>query len=115
MGPAKVPKVALTAVVQESNRHEPEIEGPGSVSINEGATGSLADYTTSDGDGDDVTLMLTNADGGPFSLSSSGALRVTSALDYERDDTSYTVTLTATDDGTPSKSSTKSGGGDGFH
>ena len=37
----------------------------------------------------DVTLTLTNADGGPFSLSSSGALRVTSALDYERDDTSY--------------------------
>ena len=79
------------------------------MSINEGATGSLADYTTSDGDGDDVTLTLTNADRGPFSLSSSGALRLTSALDYERDDTSYTVTLTATDDGTPSKSSTKSG------
>ena len=106
-GSGKSAQSSLTAVVQESNRHEPEIEGPGSVSINEGATGSLADYTTSDGDGDDVTLTLTNADRGPFSLSSSGALRVTSALDYERDDTSYTVTLTATDDGTPSKSSTK--------
>ena len=106
-GSGKTAHSALTAVVQESNRHEPVISGSGSVSINEGATGSLANYTTSDGDGDDVTLTLTNADGGPFSLSSSGALRVTSALDYERDDTSYTVTLTATDDGTPSKSSTK--------
>ena len=101
---------ATTEPVQEaaeSNRYEPEIEGPERVSINEGATGSLADYTTSDGDGDEVTLTLTDADRGPFSLSSSGALRVTSALDYESDDTSYTVTLTATDDGTPSKSSTK--------
>ena len=107
-GSGKSAHSALTEPVEESNRHEPVISGSGSVSINEGATGSLADYTTSDGDGDDVTLTLTNADRGPFSLSSSGALRVTSALDYERDDTSYTVTLTATDDGTPSKSSTKS-------
>ena len=107
-GSGKSAQSSLTTTVQESNRYEPEISGSGSVSINEGTTGSLADYTTSDGDGDDVTLTLTNADGGPFSLSSSGALRLTSALDYERDDTSYTVTLTATDDGTPSKSSTKS-------
>ena len=106
-GSGKSAQSSLTAVVQESNRHEPEISGSGSVSINEGTTGSLADYTTSDGDGDDVTLTLTNADGGPFSLSSSGALRLTSALDYESDDTRYEVTLTATDDGTPSKSSTK--------
>ena len=103
---------ATTEVVQEaaeSNRYAPAIAGPEEVSVAEGHTGALADadYTTSDGDGDEVTLTLTDADGGPFSLSSSGTLRVTSALDYESDDTSYTVTLTATDDGEPSKSSTK--------
>ena len=56
-----------------------------------GHTGALADatYTTSDDDGDEMTLTLTDADRGPFSLSSSGTLRVTSALDYERDNTSY--------------------------
>ena len=66
-----------------------------------------ATYTTSDGDDDQVTLTLTDADRGPFSLSSSGTLQVTSALDYESDDTRYEVTLEATDDGEPSKSSTK--------
>ena len=43
----------------------------------------------------------------PRPLTTSGELRVTRALDYESDRTSYEVTLTATDDGTPSKSSTK--------
>ena len=107
-GSGKSAHSALTEPVEESNRHTPVISGPSSASMDEGDTGTLGTYTTSDGDGDRVTLTLTNADRGPFSLSSSGALRVTSALDYERDDTSYTVTLTATDDGTPSKSSTKS-------
>ena len=93
----------------ESNRYAPAIEGPEEVSVAEGHTGALADadYTTSDDDGDAVTLTLTDAARGPFSLSSSGTLQVTSALDYERDDTRYEVTLTATDDGTPSKSATK--------
>ena len=103
---------AITEVVQEaaeSNRHAPAIAGPEEVWVAEGHTGALADadYTTSDDDGDEVTLTLTDAARGPFSLSSSGTLHVTSALDYERDDTSYEVTLTATDDGEPSKSSTK--------
>ena len=103
---------ATTEVVQEaaeSNRYEPAIAGPEEVSVAEGHTGALADadYTTSDDDGDAVTLTLTDAARGPFSLSSSGTLHVTSALDYESDDTRYEVTLTATDDGEPSKSSTK--------
>ena len=111
-GPNQSAESVQTEPVQEaaeSNPHEPEIAGPEQVSVAEGHTGALADatYTTSDDDGDEVTLTLTDADRGPFSLSSSGTLRVTSALDYERDDTSYTVTLTATDDGEPSKSSTK--------
>ena len=109
-GAGKTAQSALTATVQEaaeSNPHAPEIAGPEEVSVAEGDTGTLGDYTTSDGDGDGVTLALTDADGGPFSLSSSGALQLTSALDYERDRTSYEVTLTATDDGTPAKSSTK--------
>ena len=103
---------ATTEPVQEaaeSNRHAPAIAGPEEVSVAEGHTGALADadYTTSDGDGDEVTLTLTDAARGPFSLSSSGTLHVTSALDYESDDTRYEVTLTAIDDGEPSKSSTK--------
>ena len=109
-GAGKTAQSALTATVQEaaeSNPHAPEIAGPEEVSVAEGDTGTLGDYTTSDGDGDGVTLALTDADGGPFSLSSSGALQLTSALDYESDRTSYEVTLTATDDGTPAKSSTK--------
>ena len=109
-GSGKTAQSALTEPVQEaaeSNPHAPVIAGPGSVSIAEGTTGILDTYTTSDADGDDVTLTLSDADEGPFSLNSSGELRVTSALDYESDDTRYTVTLTATDNGTPPKSSTK--------
>ena len=109
-GSGKTAQSALTEPVQEaaeSNPHAPVIAGPGSVSIDEGTTGILDTYTTSDADGDDVTLTLSDADEGPFSLNSSGELRVTSALDYESDDTRYTVTLTATDNGTPPKSSTK--------
>ena len=99
---------ATTGVVQaRPNEHKPAISGPGSGSIDEGTTSTLGTYTTSDDDGDRVTLSLTRTGGGPFSLNSAGELRVTSALDFESDETSYTVTLTATDDGTPSKSSTK--------
>ena len=106
------PSNAVTATPQgpaDPNPHAPVIAGPEEVSVAEGHTGALADatYTTSDGDDDQVTLALTDADGGPFSLSSSGALQLTSALDYESDRTSYEVTLTATDNGTPSKSSPK--------
>ena len=109
-GSGKTAQSVLTATVQEaaeSNPNAPVITGPGSVSIDEGTTGILDTYTTSDADGDDVTLTLSDADEGPFSLNSSGELRVTSALDYESDETRYTVTLTATDNGTPPKSSTK--------
>ena len=106
-GSGKTAHSALTAVVQPSNRYAPEITSPNSVSMAEGSTGTLGTYTTSDGDGDGVTLSLTATDGGSFSLSSAGALDLTSALDFESDRTSYTVTLTATDHGTPSKSSTK--------
>ena len=109
-GSGKTAQSVLTATVQEaaeSNPNAPVIAGPGSVSIDEGTTGILDTYTTSDADGDDVTLTLSDADEGPFSLNSSGELRVTSALDYESDETRYTVTLTATDNGTPPKSSTK--------
>ena len=106
------PSNAVTATPQgpaDPNPHAPVITGPNSVSVAEGHTGALADaiYTTSDDDDDQVTLTLTDADRGPFSLSSSGTLQVTSALDFESDRTSYEVTLTATDDGPPSKSSPK--------
>ena len=75
---------------------------------------SVGTYRATDADGDRVTLTLTNSAGGPLTLSggdlaltTSGELRVTRSLDYESDRTSYEVTLTATDDGTPSKSATK--------
>ena len=95
-----------TDPVAPSNVHEPEITGDATVSVaeNESGTTTLGTYTTSDADGDGVTLMLTNDGGGPFTLTSS-KLQVTAALDHEGVD-SYTLVLTATDDGTPSKSTT---------
>ena len=108
---------ATSRVVQaadDPNPRAPVIAGSPDVSINEGATGSVGTYRATDADGDRVTLTLTAAAGDPLTfsggasaLTSSGELRVTRALDYESDDTRYTVTLTATDNGTPSKSSTK--------
>ena len=95
-----------TDPVAPSNVHEPAIEGEATVSVAENQTGTttLGTYTTSDGDGDGVTLTLTNDGGGPFTLTGS-KLQVTAALDHESED-SYTLILTASDDGTPSKSTT---------
>ena len=75
----------------------------------ENATTAVTTVVVMDGDaGQTLTLALSGADAGLFSISPAGVLTFNTAPDYENpkdtgSDNTYEVTITATDDGTPAK------------
>ena len=95
-----------TGTTRRRPNRAPTISGPSSPSVKENTT-SVASYSASDPDGDDITWSLLGADQGKFSLSGSGALSFKSAPDYEAGTTSFSVKVRATDDGSPKKSATR--------
>ncbi len=85
--------------------------GPTSKSVPENST-SVATYTATDPEGDSVTWSREGTDGNRFQITGGGALRFSPAPDYESptDATwvnTYHVTVKATDNGSPNKSSTR--------
>ena len=95
-----------TGTTRRRPNRAPTISGPSSPSVKENTT-SVASYSASDPDGDDITWSLLGTDKSKFSLSGSGALSFKSAPDYEAGTTSFSVKVRATDDGSPKKSATR--------
>ena len=80
----------------------------GTIETLESERGTVARVRAVDADGDSVTYDITGGTGmGVFDIDNSGAISVASGatLDYE-DTTSYTLTITATDGGTPALTDT---------
>ena len=80
----------------------------GTIETPESERGTVARVRAHDADGDSVTYEITDGNTGDvFSIDNSGAISVASGetLDYE-DTTSYTLTVTATDGGTPALTDT---------
>ena len=100
-----------TAHAQESDNTPPSITSPGRVNHRENRD-AVTSFTATDAESDTITWEITGgADMGVFNLSTSGLLSITNAPDFEAPADAdkngiYEITITATDDGTPSASST---------
>ena len=78
------------------------IAGPTSVSYEENGTASVATYTATDPEGDEVTLDIAGGDVAQFALNLGGELSFNSPPDYDEthdanNDNVYEVTVTASD------------------
>ena len=78
------------------------ITGPASVNYPENTTTTVATYSATDPDGDDMTWSIAGTDAARFSISSSGVLSFKSTPDYEspndaNNDNVYEVTIRASD------------------
>ena len=96
--------LALAIEVTNLNDNAPAFAAdPGSINVDEGATGSIYSASATDADGDDLTYSLGGTDSGHFTLNtSSGALSLTNALDYEtpqdhNSNNDYELEITASD------------------
>ncbi|MDE2988935.1 MAG: cadherin domain-containing protein [Chloroflexota bacterium] len=97
------------AITITDENEKPAVSGLTVVTKEEGDDKSVAAYTATDPEGDDVTWSLSGDDAGDFEISSSGALRFLQAPNKEDPqdanlDNRYKVTVTATDDATPALS-----------
>ena len=85
------------------------VSGDVELSIAEGKTGALSRYQAEDPEDDEISWSLTGADGDFFRIDSEGNLSLHTALDYESSSAAgtdtYSVTITAEDDGSPQKTS----------
>lgn len=86
-----------------------EISGEAQLSVQEGQTGLLAQYTVEDPEDDEIAWSLTGDDAANFQIDQEGNLSLQSALDYEVSSASgtnvHSVTVNAADDGRPQMSS----------
>ncbi len=93
--------VTLPVSVTVSNVDEPPtLSGPGAVNYPENGSGSVAQYTASDPDGDTIAWSLDGDDKSHFQISSAGELTFRSSPDYDapsdKDGNNiYLVTVTA--------------------
>ncbi len=102
-------QVLTIMVTDVTNEHTPVFAGGpiATVSYAENATTIVTTVIVTDGDGGQmVTLSLSGADEGPFSITALGVLTFNKTPDYEMPtdtgmDNVYEVTIVATDDGTP--------------
>ena len=94
------------------NRAPVITSGPTSVSVAERGSRTVATYTASDPDDDNITWSDESTDAGDFTISADGVLRFSFTPDFEnpRDSNTnniYVVRVRATDDGDPQKSATR--------
>ncbi len=107
--------ITVTDEVSETNTHTPVFEGgaTATVSYAENATTVVTTVVATDADaGQTVTLMLSGADEGLFSITPAGELTFKTVPDYENPvdmggNNVYEVTVTATDNGTPAMTATQ--------
>ena len=101
----------VTVTVNAAN-DAPSVSGSASVDYAENASDAVASYTVTDPDaGDSHTWSLEGDDADDFILSTAGALSFNAPPDYETPadsdtDGKYSVTVKATDNGTPPQSGT---------
>ncbi|MEL7256105.1 MAG: Hint domain-containing protein, partial [Pseudomonadota bacterium] len=95
----------ITVTVADVNE-APDVTGPGDVSVDEGASGVIADFDATDPDaGDNVTFSLTGDDAALFDIDPvTGELSFINAPDFDNPldadgDNVYDVTVVGTDDG----------------
>ena len=115
-GADKRAQSAATAAVQGNTA--PGITGASDTTFAEKGTGIVAAYTATDAEGHAITWSLEGADAGDFAITATGVqtigvLKFSPAPDYESPtdeggNNVYNVTVKATDDGSPNKSSTRS-------
>ncbi len=102
-----------SARTDAENRPPAITRGPSSVSYAENRTDAVGAYAARDPDGDDVAWTLGGPDSARFSIgASSGDLTFSSAPDFETPldvgrNNVYNVTVVATDDGSPLRSSSR--------
>ena len=96
--------LALSIEVTNLNDNAPAFAAdPGSIDVNENATGLIHSASATDLDGDSLTYSLGGADADPFTLdTSSGELSLASALDFESPsdadgNNDYELEITASD------------------
>ena len=95
-----------TVTVTRAANTAPRIQGSGAVNYAENGAGSVATYTATDNENNTITWEITGTDAGFFTLApTSGVLTFNTVPDYETQST-YEITVTATDDGTPNENST---------
>lgn len=81
-----------------SSNDAPVVTGNTSPTVEENTT-SVATYTATDADGDNITLSLTGSASNLFSINQNGELSFLTAPDFESGDTGpFAVTIVATDD-----------------
>ena len=100
--------VSQTFEVTMRPNDPPAITGDANVTYAENGTGPVETYAISDPNGHKVTLSLKGDDAGLFEFSNNGELTFSSSPNYEDPadsgtNNTYNVTLVATDDGDPSK------------
>ena len=96
--------LALAIEVTNLNDNAPAFAAdPGSINVDEGATGSIYTASATDLDGEDITYSLAGTDSDHFTIdSSNGELSLASALDYEtpqdhNSNNDYELEITASD------------------
>ena len=107
--------ITVTDDTSETNIHTPVLVGgaTATVSYAENATTAVTTVVATDEDaGQTMTLALSGADEGLFTLTPAGELTFNTAPDFEMPtdtgtDNVYEVTITATDNGTPEMSATQ--------
>ena len=113
--PAMTATQALTITVTDMNDNAPVFTGgaTATVAYAENATTAVTTVVATDEDaGQTMTLALSGADAGQFSLTPAGELTFNTAPDFEVPtdtgaDNVYEVTITATDNGTPEMTATQ--------
>ena len=97
-----------TVIVTRAGNTAPSIVGSGAVDHAENTpiTTIVATYSATDAENNTIAWTLAGTDAGQLSINAeSGALTFNTSPDYETQST-YALTVTATDDGTPSETST---------
>ena len=85
----------------------PEITGNATLDYAEGRTDSVATYTATDTENNAITWSLSGTDAGSLTIgATSGILTFNTTPDFETKST-YSITITATDDGTPPMTDTQ--------
>ena len=102
--PAKSDTKSVTVTITDLNE-KPKVKGNGTVNYDENGSADAATYTVTDPDaGDTHEWTLEGADNAAFSIDN-GVLSFKTPPDFETK-SAYSVTVVATDDGTPALSDT---------
>ena len=109
--PTRSTTETVTITVSNANDNSPVFTGtPYTATLAEDVTTgtSVATVAATDADGDNISFSITAGDaGGDFAIdAATGAITTAQTLDFETS-SSYTLTVTATDDGSPANSTTE--------